>query len=85
MPSLTIAAFTHRGRVRPNNEDAIAIDNRVLTGDMESLIVVTSPNDCCLLMITGGMSGHAHGAMASRAVADYLVAAIGRLSKPTAG
>ena len=82
MPCWTISAFTHRGRVRPNNEDAIAIDNRVLTGDMDAPIVMASPNDCCLLMIADGMGGHARGAMASRAALDYLVAAIDRLSNP---
>ncbi|MCK1389002.1 protein phosphatase 2C domain-containing protein [Bradyrhizobium sp. 21] len=82
MPSWTLAAFTHRGRVRPNNEDAVAIDNRVLTGDMDAPIVMTSPNGSCLLMIADGMGGHAHGAMASRAVLDYLVATVDRLSSP---
>jgi protein phosphatase len=33
-------------------------------------------------MIADGMGGHAHGAMASRAVLDYLVAAIDRLADP---
>lgn len=82
MTGWIISAFTHRGRVRPNNEDAIAIDNRVLTGDMDVPILMTSPNGCCLLMIADGMGGHAHGAMASRAVLDYLVAASDRLSNP---
>jgi PPM family protein phosphatase len=41
---------------------------------------MTAPNGCCLLMIADGMGGHAHGAMASRAVLDYLVAATDRLS-----
>jgi serine/threonine protein phosphatase PrpC len=54
----------------------------VLTGDMNTPIVMTAPNDCCLLMIADGMGGHAHGAMASRVALDYLVAAIDRLSKP---
>jgi len=82
MPHWSIAAFTHRGRVRPQNEDAIAIGTGILTGNMDAPIVMTTPNDCCLLMIADGMGGHAHGAMASRAVLDYLVAAIDRLSKP---
>jgi len=82
MPSWAIAAFTHRGRVRPYNEDAIAIGNHIFTGDMAAPVVTASPNDCCLLMIADGMGGHAHGAMASRAVLDYLVAAIDQLSNP---
>lgn len=49
---------------------------------MDAPIVVTAPNDCCLLMIADGMGGHAHGAMASRAVLDHLVAAVDRLSEP---
>ena len=39
MTSWTIAAFTHRGRVRPDNEDAIAIGDRILTGDMDAPVV----------------------------------------------
>lgn len=82
MTRWTIVGFTNRGRVRPHNEDAIAIDNHVLTGDMDAPLAITAPNDCCLMMIADGMGGHAHGAMASRAVLDYLVAAIDRLSNP---
>lgn len=82
MTSWTISGFTNRGRVRPHNEDAVAIGGRILTGDMNAPLVMTSPSDCCLLMIADGMGGHAHGAMASRAVLDYLVAAVDRLSNP---
>ena len=32
-----------------------------------------APGDGCLLMVADGMGGHAQGAMASRAVLDYLV------------
>lgn len=80
MTHWTIAAFTHRGRVRPANEDAIAVGSRVLTGDMSSPVVMTTPGDGCLLMVADGMGGHAQGAMASRAVLDHLVAAADRLS-----
>jgi protein phosphatase len=82
MTGWTIAAFTHRGRVRPANEDAISIGTRVLTGDMSTPIVMMAPDDGCLLMIADGMGGHAEGAMASRAVLDYLVAASDRISNP---
>jgi protein phosphatase len=43
---------------------------------------MSAPDDGCVLMIADGMGGHAHGAMASRAVLDYLVAAVDRLSDP---
>jgi len=82
MPNWTIAAFTHRGRVRPSNEDTIAVHTRILTGDMGEPLVTSMSSDCCVLMIADGMGGHAQGAVASRAVLDYLVAAIDRLSDP---
>lgn len=78
---LNIAAFTHRGRVRPANEDAIAIGADILTGDMNAP-VMTAPDGCCLLMVADGLGGHAQGAVASRAVLDYLVAATDRVSDP---
>jgi protein phosphatase len=82
MTGWTIAAFTHRGRVRRANEDAISIGTHVLTGDMNSPVVMTAPGDGCLLMVADGMGGHAQGAMASRAVLDYLTAAADRISNP---
>lgn len=78
----SIAAFTHRGHVRPGNEDATAVDNRILAGDMDAPVLMTAPSDSIVLMIADGMGGHAHGAMASRAVLNYLVAAVDRLSEP---
>ena len=81
MPSWTIAAFTHRGRVRPVNEDAIAVHTRILTGNMDEPLAISMSDDCCVLMIADGMGGHAQGALASRAVLDYLVEAIDRLAE----
>ena len=69
-----IAAFTHRGRVRPNNQDGIAIEDRVLVGDMPAPTTTTIVKDTCVLMIADGMGGHARGAAASRAVLDLLIA-----------
>lgn len=83
MRSWTIATFTHRGRVRPHNEDAVAIGDRILTGNMDAPVVITAQSGCALLMIADGMGGHAQGAMASRAVLHYLVAAADRLSDPS--
>lgn len=82
MPNWTIAAFTHCGRVRPVNEDTIAVHTRILTGSMTEPLIMSASNDCCVLMIADGMGGHAQGAVASRAALDYLVACIDRLSDP---
>jgi serine/threonine protein phosphatase PrpC len=68
--------------VRAANEDAISIGPRVLTGDMNTPVVMTAPDDGCLLMVADGMGGHAQGAMASRAVLDHLIAAADRISNP---
>jgi PPM family protein phosphatase len=68
------AAFTHRGRVRAANEDGIAINGRVLVGDMLAPGLMTIAKHASVLMIADGMGGHACGAAASRAVLDHLIA-----------
>jgi len=83
MSGWTIAAFTHRGRVRAVNEDAVAVHTQILTGDMTEPCVASFPDNPCVLMIADGMGGHAQGAMASRAVLNRLIAAIGRLADPS--
>lgn len=82
MPTLKIAAFTHRGRVRTFNEDAIAIGQRVLAGDMDQPLALTMSDSDCFLMISDGMGGHAHGALASRTILDRLIADTDRLTEP---
>lgn len=82
MPIWHTAAFTHRGRIRSANEDAVAIDQRVLTGDMAEPLTITVSNDVCVLMLADGMGGHVHGALASRAILDRLVADTDRLTAP---
>ena len=82
MPAWSVSAFTHRGLVRPMNEDAITVDAEILTGDMDKprQFGVTASN--CLLMIADGMGGHAQGALASKTVLDHLIADADRLSHP---
>jgi hypothetical protein len=36
MPHWSIAAFTHRSRLREHNEDAVAVDAHVMAGDMDA-------------------------------------------------
>ena len=82
MLSWQVAAITHRGHVRPANEDAIAIDGHILTGEMTKPFVLTVAPGICVLMIADGMGGHARGALASRAALDHLVANANRLADP---
>jgi PPM family protein phosphatase len=77
------AAFTHRGRVRTANEDNVAIEGRILTGDMAAPAMVTIGSDVCVLMIADGMGGHHHGAMASHALLDHLTGGIDRVATPS--
>jgi len=76
------AAFTHRGRVRAANEDGVAIEDRILTEDMAAPTTLTIANDACVLMIADGMGGHDHGAVASRALLNHLIADVKRLASP---
>jgi protein phosphatase len=69
--------------VRPDNQDAVAIGNRILTGDMDAPTVTVVLNTCRLLMIADGMGGHTHGAMASRALLDHLITDVDRLAAQT--
>jgi PPM family protein phosphatase len=80
MSTWQLAAFTHRGRVRADNEDTVAIDRQILTGNMTAPIAVAPMDAVSVLMIADGMGGHAHGSTASRAVLDRLIADIERLA-----
>jgi serine/threonine protein phosphatase PrpC len=57
MTDWTIAAFTHRGRVRAANEDAIAIGANIMTGDMDRPVTISTPENGCLLMVADRIGG----------------------------
>jgi PPM family protein phosphatase len=82
MPIWHTAAFTHRGRIRAANEDSVALDGQLLVGDIAAPIAMTIAKESCGLMIADGMGGHTHGAVASRAVLDHLIADTERLASP---
>jgi len=53
--------------IRSGNEDAIAVNNEIFTGNLEAPYVVNLDTaDSHVLMVADGMGGHAQGALASR-------------------
>jgi PPM family protein phosphatase len=68
-----IIAFTHRGRVRAGNEDAIVVGDWVsppeMTGPREFRHPLSAPLLCA---VADGMGGHAAGEVASREAANGL-------------
>jgi PPM family protein phosphatase len=74
MPRFTAVAFTHVGAVRPANEDTIAVGRWVRSEPMaapERHAIEDLPGLC---LVADGMGGHAAGEVASRAVAEHLIA-----------
>ncbi len=74
LPHLTLAALTHNGRVRPNNEDCIAVGGWLQVDPMDAPRIweqrLESPLVC---MVLDGMGGQASGEVASKLAAQYLV------------
>jgi serine/threonine protein phosphatase PrpC len=61
-----IVALTHRGAIRPRNEDAILVGESMLLGESEAPIVERFVSESPVVMVADGMGGHTHGAIASR-------------------
>jgi serine/threonine protein phosphatase PrpC len=60
--SLEVAALTHLGKVRPSNEDAVAVAKDLVAADIFGPKRFTLSGIYCVLMIADGMRGHSHGA-----------------------
>jgi serine/threonine protein phosphatase PrpC len=72
--SLQATAFTHRGALRPRNEDTIAVGDWMTSESMaepQSFELAVGVPTLCL--VADGMGGHAAGDVASRTVAEYIV------------
>ena len=74
---ISVAAMTHRGAVRPRNEDAVAVGNELLVGDMEAPRAFRITGSAHVIMLADGMGGHARGELASRTALTML------MSRPT--
>ena len=73
---LSAAAFTHRGAVRANNEDTIALGSWVRSAAMaapERLEHEVADGAPLVALVADGMGGHAAGEVASRVAAERLV------------
>ena len=71
---IAVAAYTHNGRVRSNNEDCVAVGNWVQGDAMSAPQYFEQELGLPLVcMVLDGMGGHADGEVASRLSAEYLV------------
>ncbi len=68
-----VSAFTHRGCVRGHNEDAIAINDQILSGNLPAPLEFRFDDHGCVLMVADGLGGHNAGAIASRFIVEELV------------
>jgi serine/threonine protein phosphatase PrpC len=72
---LRVTAFTHQGAVRASNEDTIAVGDWITSEPMAAPVALERAVEGPLIcLVADGVGGHAAGEVASRMVAQYLVA-----------
>ena len=69
---MNVAAMTHRGTVRAENQDALCVAGRILTGDLDSPETMEAKELPLLLAVIDGMGGYKGGARAARILAEAL-------------
>ncbi len=70
---IEVASITHRGTVRPRNEDAIAVGDQLLVGDMDAPITSWIEGSAGVIMVADGIGGHARGELASKSALTMLL------------
>jgi protein phosphatase len=69
---MIVAAMTHRGAVRSENQDALCVAKKFWIGDMDAPQVLEVGELPLLLAVVDGMGGHKGGARAARILAQVL-------------
>ena len=81
---LRATAFTHRGAVRANNEDTIAVGDWITSESMAAPVPLEHEVETPLIcLVADGMGGHAAGEVASRTVAEHLAARAAEATRPS--
>jgi PPM family protein phosphatase len=78
-------AFTHRGAVRADNEDTIAVGDWITGESMAAPVLLEREVEAPLIcLVADGMGGHAAGEVASRMAAEHLVSNAAQATDETA-
>lgn len=72
MATYDIGLFTHRGVVRPRNEDAIFADGTMFQGNQRDVISTRLTGPSHAILVADGIGGQPEGQFASRAALQFL-------------